>query len=358
MADKLLLDLLEDMVANPCDYSMSLMRRCLGYQEEVEGEYRPDSPVGRFLKSGRKLDAEVLVQESIVPDMTYRFVYRLRYKMERVTVSPKKNAEVVFIGAPGSGKTAVLAGIVDYMYNNCKAFFRCTADDSILDRSAENCLELIHCLRDHYFPARTDQPFVRFNMLDAEKAGRGWTFLDLRGRDILKLTEFQSTKHGLKSIDTTLETENKKTLFFIIDTEAWLLEEKGVVDQQDIFLTKALTMLQNDGPDYTNPTQGCTFSKTRSLAVILTKSDSWQEESPGSMTLDSFLKKKLEDKMSHFSAELLRLCEKYGINKNKEDRLNTMTYSAGKRLVGNLLQANTRDAQRLTDFLLEDRPVL
>ena len=355
MADRLLLDLLEDMVANPCDYSMSLMRRCLGYREDIqEEEYRPDSPVGRFLKAGRRLDTEVLVQESIVPDMTYRFVYRLRYKMERVAVSPKKNTEIIFVGAPGSGKTSVLAGVLDYMYNNCKAFFRCTADDSVLDRSAENCLELIHGLRDHYFPARADQPFVRFNMVDAEKPGRGWTFLDLRGRDILKLTEFQSTRHGLQSIDPSLETENKKTLFFVIDTEAWLLEEKGVVDQQDIFLTKALTVLLNDGPDYTNPTQGCTFSKTRSMAVILTKTDAWRENSPGSMTLDTFLKKRLEEKMSHFSSELLRLCEKYGINKGKEDRLNIITYSAGKRLVGNLLQANPRDAQRLAAFLLED----
>lgn len=349
--DKVLIDLLQDMTANPEVYGMPLMRRILGFQDEDFSDIPCNSPLGRFLASGQKLDSEMLAQEGIIPDLTYRFNYRLRYKLERVTACPDNYTEVLFIGVPGSGKTSVLAGIIDSLYKKCAAFFRCTADNLEIDRSAENCIELIHGIRDHYFPAKANQPFVRYNMLDADNIRRGWSFVDLNANNIYKLTQFQSSSHGLRSIDKSLETSNRKVIFFVVDTESWLKEDKGVADVQDIFLTKALTMLLNDGENYAEPSKGCTFSRTRSVAILLTKSDIWRDKGPGGLSLEEYLRKQLAQRIPQFLHELKYQCDKYGINKRTEDRLWVYSYSAGRRLVGNLLQASDGDAWKIASFL-------
>ena len=353
--DKVLIDLLQDMKANPQAYGLPLMRRSLGFQEDNGNAIPSDTPLGRYLATGRKLDAEMLVQEGIIPDLTYRFNYRLRYKLERVSVCPENFAEVLFIGAPGSGKTSVLAGIIDSLYKNSKAFFRCTADNLVIDRSAENCIELIHGIRDHYFPARANQPFVRYNMLDADNNRRGWSFVDLNANNIGKLTQFQSSSHGLRSIDKSLETPNRKVIFFVIDTEFWQKEDDGVTDLQDIFLTKALTMFLNDGPNNAEPSKGCTFSRTRSVVVLLSKSDIWRDKGLGSLSLEEYLRMQFSKRIPHFISELKYQCKKYGINKRKDDHLWVYSYSAGRKLVGNLLQASDGDAWKIVSFLLSEK---
>ena len=93
---------------------------------------------------------------------------------------------------------------------------------------------------------------------------------------------------------------------------------------------------------------------TKTIAIILTKADMWRDSIPASPLLEDHLRSLFIDKMTPFYSELHRINKKYGINKNMDNGLCIMTYSAGKRLVGNLLKADPRDAQRLAHFLMND----
>lgn len=356
MIDASYRELLDDMTARPDRYSMPLMRRLLGERMDSAFSGDPDSPAGRFLMEGRTLDQNALVQEGIIPDISFRFVHHLRHRMMPVTVTPKKYTEVLLVGKPGSGKTSVLSGLLSFLYENRLAYPRCTVDPDGLDKSAENCLELIHCLRDHYFPARADQPFVRFNLVDAGQTDFGWSFVDLRARDILKLTGFDSVSHGLSSIDSSLSTPNRKCMFFVVDTEAWLREEEeGIVDDQDFFLVKVLTVLSNDGVNPSKPASGCTFSKVSSVAVILTKTDVWASRIPSGTRREAFFHEMLVRKLSPFRNNLGMLCKKYGINRNIDNEVWAIPFSLGTLAVGNLVGYLPSDSEQLAQFLLRDR---
>ena len=355
MIDASYRELLEDMTARPDRYSMPLMRRLLGERMDSAFSGDSDSPAGRFLSEGGTLDQHTLVQEEIIPDITFRFVPHLRHRMMPVTVTPKKYTEVLLVGKPGSGKTSVLSGLLSFLYENRLSYPRCTLDPVGLDRSAENCLELIHCIRDHYFPARADQSYVRFNLVNAGEKEAGWSFVDLRARDILKLTGFDSDTHGLSSIDPSLATRNKKCIFFIVDTEAWLRQEEGgIVDEQDLFLVKALTVLSNDGPNPSRPASGCTFSMVSSVAVILTKTDVWAPKIPSGIRREDFFREMLIRKLSPFRINLGMLCKTYKIDRGGQ-KVPVIPFSLGSPKVGNLVQYLPADSDRLCQFLLRDQ---
>lgn len=345
--------LLEDMAVHPEDYSMAQMRRCMGERTGEDQIANPDSPLGRFLAAGYVMEPEILVQEGIIPDISFRFVPLMRHRMVSVQYAPERYREILFLGEPGSGKTALLSGIISYLYDDAHGFLRNTMDGELVDKSAENCLELIHGLRDHYFPARADKPYVRYNLVDIRRKRAGWSFVDLRARDIVKLTEFSSTAHGLASIDPKLENSNSKTLFFIVDTEAWLKEEeKGIVDEQDLFLVKAMTVLSNDGPDASRPAKGCTFSRVSDVAIILTKADRWEGRIPSGKNRDTFLLEMLNRYMMPFINGLTAICRRYGVNKSIKGNLFIFPYSLGKLKVGNLVQYNPEDSKRIAGFLM------
>lgn len=350
-------ELLEDMSVHPGNYSMPLMRRLLGERTDSVFSGPADSPAGRFLQGGMTLEKEALVQEGIIPDISFRFVQHLRHYLVPVPVPPERFTEVLLIGEPGAGKTAVLSGILSYCYDTVLAYPRCTAENGALDRSAENCLELIRGLRDHFFPARADKPFVRYNTVLAETPSTGWSFVDLRARDIVKLTSFDSTDHGLSSIDPSLRTPNSKCLFFIVDTEAWLREdEEGVIDNQGLFLVKALTVLSHDGPDNSRPMEGCTFSRVKSVAVILSKSDCWDNRIPDNLTRGQFFEKRLARGMALFMNDLKDICRQYHISCEKDGSVRTIPFSLGRRYVGNLVQYNPTSSGKVAEFLLQNRP--
>ena len=349
-------NLLEDLSAHPERYSVPLMRRLLGERMDSAFSGDPDSPAGRFLLSGHTLEPEILVQEGLLPDISFRFVQHMRHQMQPVKVVPKKFTEVYLIGQPGAGKTAVLSGVLSSLYEHQLSYPRCTTDAGQLDRSAENCLELIRGLRDHFFPVRADKPFVRFNMSFAAKPQTGWSFVDLRARDIQKLTEFKTSTHGLSSIDPSLLTRNRKCLLFVVDTEAWLREElDGVVDEQGMFLVKALTILSNDGPSDRRPTSGCTFSRISSVAIVLAKADYWDSRIPSGVGRTVFFLNKLKERMQPFMTNLEMLMRKYNINRKMSNSLNVMPFSLGTLKVGNLVEYVPADSDALMRFLIQDR---
>ncbi len=356
MMDQVYRDLLEDLSAHPEKYPMPLMRRLTGERMDSAFSGDADSPAGRFLAEGHTLKSEVLVQEGILPDISFRFIQHLRHQMQPVLVAPSGYKEVYLIGQPGAGKTAVLSGILSSMYERQWAYPRAALDAGRLDKSAENCLELIRGLRDHFFPVRADHPFVRYNVAFASEPKTGWSFVDLRARDIMKLTEFSSTLHGLASIDYTLQTKNRKCLFFIVDTEAWLREEEeGIVDEQGMFLVKALTVLSNDGPKIDRPAAGCTFSKVSSVVVVLAKADCWDSRIPPEMKRYAFFMQKMKERMHPFVNNLEMLLQKYKINRNYFNMMVVKPFSLGNPKVGNLVQFVPTDSDSLLQFLIEDR---
>lgn len=350
-------DLLEDMRKRPDKYSPVIMRYILGLimpnPEELD-----NSPAGKFLAAGLSLSMNELVDGGVLPDdpclMTSitKDVWSVpQLQMKELGAFPADRNDVFFMGVKGSGKTCALAGIINELYRSGEVTYQPQINDFGQDLCQEYYYDLIKAVRNNKALAPTATDTICFMKLDVgKKREKELTMVEMSGEAFSSLSQAYSARDVWEHMGASscLGNNNDKVLCFLVDYSR--VVDGGRQDEQDLALDKAVTVLANDGPNPNNPGKGCTLSKVRTVAIVVTKSDLMGPELSYEQR-EKIAKQYILENLSAFVGTLKMECQKHNINAPAHNQVYVFPFSLGDFYVGQTLQFKNEDSARFIGFL-------
>lgn len=360
-------ELFEDMKAYPWKYNQNMMKQLFDglsdEGDEGDGKANSNSNVGdiatRFLKSGQTITISDLKAEGIIPDyMTKDRICAPDSKLPQLSPAmqgdfPKDNRwDVYFVGVPRGGKSSVLSGIFYSMNKKGQISYIPHPNKEGQDLAGEYYNGLVESVEECKFPESTNGDSASYMKIDLTKDKRrnNLVFVELSGEVFAQAV--QSGYVGKKAWtrlggSMISDSSNDKVLFFIVDYGVKIGENKQA-QQRRVLESMLSHVLTKDGPGQ-DGRKGCTMSKVKTVAVIVTKCDmmSCKNREERSLMAQQFL----QDEFATFMKNLRDCCIEYGINKPIHNNVYVFDFSLGTRLVGNSCQYDSRDSARIVEFL-------
>lgn len=366
LKEKLEKDLKEEMLREPHLYSANVMNRLLGMQtqEHEDDPQKANWAWQRFLSHHLHIDYEWLLDKGILPlgrPELKKAITQPDFSLPQLTIDelgdfPTDRTDVYFLGMPGSGKSCVLSGIINAMNRKGVVCYVPQFNESGMDNCNVYYNGLIRSVNEHKVPMSTGSETISFMKLDvggvSEKKNQ-ITMVELSGEAFNRISERNMTGENVwKELGAgqCLKNNNDKLLFFLVDylTISGNNPRFSPIDQE-LKLKDALTVLTSDGPGK-DPSVGCTLSKVKTVAVIVTKSDLMPDASTSSERKDVAMGI-LQQNYRNFMNNLAGYCERFGINKANWYMPYVLTFSLGDFYVGNTVDYNPADSSTLVEFI-------
>ena len=350
-------ELLDDMRKRPDKYSPVIMRYILGLiipnPEELD-----NSPAGKFLAAGLSLSMNDLVEGGVLPNdpclMTSitKDVWSVpQLQMKELGHFPSDRNDVFFMGVKGSGKTCALAGIINELYRSGEVTYQPQINENGQDLCQEYYYDLIRAVRNNKALAPTATDTICFMKLDVgRRREKELTMVEMSGEAFSNLSQAYSARDVWEQMgaSTCLGNNNDKVLCFLVDYSR--VVDGGRQDEQDLALDKAVTVLANDGPNPNNPSRGCTLSKVRTVAIVVTKSDLMGADLTYEQR-ETVAKQYILENLSSFVGTLKLECQRHNINAPAHNQVYVFPFSLGDFYVGQTLQFKNEDSARFISFL-------
>lgn len=356
-------NLLEDMKLHTWRYSPYLMKLIMGRVTPDPSELEGDtSPAGQFLASGQTLKDEDLIQGGVLPEGDIALLNSIYENVQEVpqldlgTLGefPKDRTDVYMMGVKGSGKTCALAGIISELYNSGEVTYKPQLNQNGIDNCQDYYYALIEGVRHKKAFAPTNFDTISFMKLDiGPKHNKPLTFVEMSGEAFKNLASAHSNARDVwreMGANSCLSNTNQKVLCFFIDYQRVISTDGADNLDQDTVLSKALTVLSNDGPDPKKPEKGCTMSRVKTVAIVVTKSDlmgkdlSYEER-------ENIAMEYVTAHLANFISNLKLLCRKHDINHPAKNDIYIFPYSLGDFYVGQSVQFKRDDSNRFIQFL-------
>lgn len=363
-------DLKEEMIKETYLYSSNVMEQLLGitsYQDNSSQNPSEMRAWQRFLRQHLHIDYQWLFDNDILPlarpdlkrSITKPDFQLPQLKIEELGPFPTDRTDVYFLGMPRSGKSCVLSGIINAMDSRGVVHY----DPQFNEEGKDNCNKyyngLIRSINEHKVPMSTGDETISFMKLDV--GGRNVkknriTMVELSGEAFNRISERNMTGENVwKELGAgqCLKNNNDKLLFFLVDylTISGHNPRFTPYDQEEK-LKDALTVLTSDGPGVSGKprTVGCTLSKVKTVAVIVTKSDLMPDATTAAERADIAMSI-LNSNYTSFMNNLADFCEQFGINKANHYLPYVLTFSLGNFYVGNTVDYIPDDSITLVEFI-------
>ena len=355
-------NLLEDMKRHAWRYSPYLMKLIMGRVTPDPSELEGDTtPAGQFLASGQTLKDKDLIEGGVLPEgdiPLLNSIYQNVQEVPQLDLStlgdfPKDRTDVYMMGVKGSGKTCALAGIISELYNSGEVTYKPQLNQNGIDNCQDYYYSLIEGVRHKKAFAPTKFDTISFMKLDiGPKHNKPLTFVEMSGEAFKNLAEANKGRDVWKKMgaNSCLSNTNHKVLCFFIDYQRVISSDETDNLDQDTVLSKALTVLSNDGPDPKKPEKGCTMSRVKTVAIVVTKSDlmgkdlSYEDR-------ENIAMEYVTTRLANFVSNLKLLCRKHDINHPAKNAIYIFPYSLGDFYVGQSVQFKRDDSSRFVQFL-------
>ena len=354
--------LLNDMRERPDRYTPEIMRYILG-QVDPDPNELDQSNAGIFLKNGLTLSMRELVDAGILPDdqnimtsITRDLWYLNQSQIDELGSFPSDRQDIFFLGVKGSGKTCALAGIINELFDSGEVTYRPQINEHGQDRCQEYYYGLIDAVRHNKAIVPTVDDTISFMKLDiGKRREKELTFVEMSGEAFKSLSEAYSAREVWSAMGarTCLKNNNGKVLCFLVDYAR--VVDEGRQGNQDIALTRALTVLSSDGPDPGRPDRGCTMSKVRTVAIVVTKSDLMGQNLSYEKRRD-MATEYIVSNMRAFVGTLKAECRKHNINAPNNNMVYVLPFSLGDFYVGQSVQFKKEDSAAFIKFLKDATP--
>lgn len=164
------------------------------------------------------------------------------------------------------------------------------------------------------------------------------------------------------SLGRYLKNNNSKMFFFLLDYSCIIGRNNwfSAFDQTEL-LSDALLVFSSDGSGK-NYEKGCTMSKVKTIAVIVTKSVLMDNEAGRPLSQEEradIAMDHLKKSYANFMNNLSDLCRKFGINANHKGHAYeplVITFSLGRFYIGNTVVFDETDTKRLAEFITTYAP--
>lgn len=359
--------LFADMAADIMKYKAYVMKVLFGKVPSTEEMRDQDCPMGHFLKAGLTLNFEDLYDRGLLPvgnRVLETAIFKEDFEVPQISVRefgevPIGRNDLYFIGCEGSGKSCVLAGILNYLHNEGKMQFVPARNAKGYDVSLNYYKALIRSVEEFKVPCLSPVDaigFIQFNL--GLKFEHEVTAMELSGESFRLLSEADYTRHKvweMIGLGCCLN-DNSKTLFFLVDFSIIIGKNSMHSNiEQNQMMDIALDMFSSDG---INGEKNCTMSKVKTIAIVVTKSDLIDVELGRPLTLeerDRIASDYLSMHCPGVIKKLSNLCRKYDINafyKGHVHQPYVLTFSLGRFFVGNTVVFDSRDSKRLAEFVM------
>lgn len=366
---KLYVDLYDDMRRDITQYKAPIMQYLFRIKTPTDSMLAEDSPKGRFLKAGLSLNYNDLIENGFLPPenkLLMESILKQDYALPQMQFDqlgefPTDRTDIYFLGCPGSGKSCVLAGILNYLRLEGWLEYEVQMNDEGKDLCKPYFDALIEGVSQYKVPQSTSEEtisFLKFNM--GPKFDRRITAMELSGEAFNKLANGLSSGKevwGKLGASRCLSNDSKKTLFFLLDYSSIIGKNPEITElKQALILENSLVMFSSDGEGPKGDI-GCTMSKVETVAIVVTKSDLMDKEAGTTLSPDERAEialKYLNQRFRLFMNNLTRLCKKYGINNNNKDRNAPFvtTFSLGRFYLGNSVVYEQEDSKQLAELIM------
>lgn len=363
-------DLFADMRDDMMKYKANVMQVLFGKMPPTDEMRADESPIGRFLRADMKLTFDDLHRSGILPEgnrALEKAIFRDDFEVPQFTIkdlgsAPSNRTDVYFLGCPASGKSCVLAGFLNYLHFAGEIQYLPTKNERGIDGCLPYYNALITGLSEYKAPRSTAEDTVSFMQLNlGPKYDRQITAMELSGEAFYALSQANCTGSEVwqrLGVGQCLKNSNDKTLFFLLDYSSIIGKNpRFSAIQQEMILQNALGVFSSDGEGRYGE-KGCTMSKVKTVAVIITKSDLMDVEEGHPLTpaeRADIAFDYLHERFANFMNGLGVLCRKYGINGNNKGHTYepfVTTFSLGQFFLGNSVIFDNTDSKRLADFVV------
>lgn len=320
--------------------------------------------------NGVEITFEELQQEGLITSDAYRTIMNgndvtfNQLDINSLPSLPERHTDIYFFGIPKSGKSSVLSGII-FAANqggHIRYMPQFTADR--VDPNRDYFDSLIECLTISTPPPSTGDETANFMTIalrqDANNVNGNENlinFIELGGEFFLKVTnglidvnnKVAIQGHGVTSY---LKNNNRKVLFFVIDFSKNFAFNSNTSNLDDTSqmksLSRAIHVFGHDG-EGVDGAKNCTFSKTDSIVIIVTKADLMGVESREERLV--IAKEYINNVYKSFVNDIKHISNKFGINKNYNFSPLVTTFSLGKFMLANTVDFNPNDSIQIIDTI-------
>ena len=260
------------------------------------------------------------------------------------------NTDVYFFGIPGSGKTCVLASLM-----NLTGQLGFDFDPRGPGGGGQYAVELQNYARSSLLPPKTDDKYIQVidcQIEKKDKKGRtyihNFSIIEMGGektRDFAlreNITTFEDLGPGAASL---LENDNNKVIFFVIDptNEKYVVMDDGstqLIKQDNVLNCVASLLAKNEQ----------LMKKISAIHIILTKADTL-----GSHVDAEVIKARLAQQgYQAVMARIRKLCQTYNINKATGFQVGLFPFSIGAFMPGELYTFDGKDAKKVLTMIQEN----
>lgn len=363
-------DLFDDMREDMMKYKANVMNYLFGKMPATEAMRNEDSPIGRFLKADMKLTFQDLYKSGILPEGNRALenaIFKNDFEVPQLPIDelgdvPTDRTDVYFLGCPASGKSCVLAGFLNHLRLAGEMQYIPMRNSKGIDGCLSYFNALIKGVSEYKAPRSTGRDTVSFMQLNlGPRRDREITAMELSGEAFKELSDANVSGPEIWNqlgVGRCLKNDNPKTLFFLLDYSSIIGKNPSYSDMdQAQILENALRVLSSDGSGK-HYEKGCTMSKVRTVAIVITKSDLMDVEEGHPLSREEradIAFNYLTEKFRAFMNDLSDLCRKYGINANNKGHAYepfVTTFSLGQFFLGNSVIFDPTDSKRIADFVV------
>lgn len=363
-------DLFADMRVDMMKYKANVMQVLFGKIPATEEMRNDNSPIGRFLKADMKLTFDDLHKSGILPADNRELekaIFKDDFEVPQLSIEelgevPSDRNDVYFLGCPASGKSCVLAGFLNYLHFSGEMKYLPMMNAKGIDGCKPYYNALIRGISEFKAPRSTGTDTVSFMQLNlGPKRDREITAMELSGEAFKQLSDAHTLGRDIWAklgVGRCLKNNTPKTLFFLLDYSSIIGKNPRFSDiEQAQILGNALDVFSSDGEGRYGE-KGCTMSRVKTVAVVVTKSDLMDVEEGRPLTREEradIAFDYLKERFANFMNNLGELCRKYGINANNKGHAYepfVTTFSLGQFFLGNSVIFDDTDSKRIADFVV------
>lgn len=312
-------------------------------------------------------DMELVDNELITLSALNALINGSVFEMPQLTIDklpplPLNRSDIYFFGVPSSGKSCVLSGFLSAANKEALIKYEHQRMEDGTDPCRAYYDGLINSLEHSQVPQLTEGETCNFMSLKLRNSGENSSgynpisIIELGGEYFKNATDNITSgshksylhEHGVTKY---LSNDNRKMIFFVIDFSKVVQDNYDPHSSDTIqrqTLSRALDVFSHDGTGK-DGTVNCTFSKTDSIIVIVTKADLMGVESREERL--TIAKQYLTEVYKSFMIDLQEVCANHNINATVGNKPLVTTFSLGRFMLGNTVDFNDRDSIELINII-------